>query len=192
MKFYSVAVIAVLLVMFSGCGGQSANPCPTPTPSPTKTVPPTTAPVSFSLKPQSSSNETGTVNLAQSDDHWSTIVTIDVTGEPINAVQYAFFQYGPCLDIAKGIFRPNILWPLNDLVAGKSKSVYDLPLNTIDSDGPGDGTGHNPNGCTGCLGVGSTSDKSGNPNPPSTYAVTIWSYTPSGKSLVSCGEQQMN
>jgi hypothetical protein len=189
MRLYTFAVVAVLSTFLSGCGG--GKPSPTPTPTATTTVPPSHDPVIIKLAAFNSSNETGTATLEQSQDHWQTIVTIAITGEPAGVVQYAFFQYGPCKDIANGKFSPNILFPLTNVADGKSKSVHDLSLPDFDASGPGDGSGHNPNGCTGCSGPGSTTLNGSNSNPPSTYAVTVWNYTTTGQKLISCGEQQM-
>jgi hypothetical protein len=97
--------------------------------------------------------------------------------EPQDEHQYVFLEYGGC-DALNGI----ALYPMSDLVNKKSNTMYNFELERIGAYGP------NPYG-----GGGGVGDGKETPTPSSFgiyFAVTVWRYNASGKSLVSCGQQK--
>lgn len=181
MKVYELATAAIVLALLFAAG----NAAPTCPPQPPTPPPPANHPaINVTLKAVSPSNETGLAVLTDTSDLLRTTVSVTLGGAPPRERQYLFFQYGTCHDIIKGVKKPGmeVFFPLVDVVYGKSQSTYDMQLNIIALDGPGDGNGLLPGGSGG--------PPNGARPRPTTWALTVWRYTTSGKTLLSCGEHQ--
>lgn len=85
-------------------------------------------------------NESGTAVLTSVDKD-SMTVSVSIVNEPSGETQYVFFQYGTCDHLF-----PSALYPLNNLVGGKSETPYGLDLSEVATDGPGGGGGKGPGG----------------------------------------------
>ena len=120
--------------------------------------------------------QVGTAQLDSTNNDNQTSVSIQTKNEPPNETQYAFFQYGQCSGL-----QPSPLYPLNDVVNNASTYTYNLPMGTVIGLGPGDGSGHGPGGEGG-------SDSVNPPPPPTHFAVTVWRYTTTGKTMLACGD----
>ena len=162
MKKLNLLVLAlpIVVLVLASCNGGWNKPTP---------------PVTLTLSPKQS-NESGSATLTQTSDYKQTTVTINVSGEPANETQYAFFQYGSCDNLT-----PSPLYPLTNVVHGKSPTTYDFPLLTLKAEGPGDGGGRGPGG----PGVVGSADAG---SAPTHFAITIYRYTTAGSTLLACGD----
>lgn len=185
-----IALCAVILAQaLSGCNNTSKDQSTTaadtgsgggntPTPVATFTAPPEGGKheADIPLKPINTTlNESGTATLTAMDMGRQTSVVINVKNEPSGEHQYAFLLYGNC-DSLNGI----ALYPMSDLVNGTSNTTYNINFMRLAQMGP------NPYG-----GGGGVGDGKETPTPSSFgefFAVTVWRYGPSGKTLVSCGD----
>ncbi len=149
------------------------------------------SPITITLKAVNPTfNESGTAVLSPTDhDSGSTTVNITISNEPSGETQYVFFQYGTC---PNNLFF-DVIYPLNDLVNGTSTSIYDVPLFEMLKVGPMDGGGADKGTETPpptAAPMAHTPHSHFGPRPTS-FAVAIWRYTTSGKTLVSCGDQPL-
>ena len=92
-------------------------------------APPTSAAgsVTVPIAQQSNSAQTGTATLTSTSDG-KTQVMIALNGEPNGASEPAHIHVGTCKNL-----NPKPAYPLNDIVAGKSTTVVNVPLATLQS-----------------------------------------------------------
>lgn len=78
----------------------------------------------YNIEAQHSSGENGTVTLGSQGD--KTVVSVDIDGAPAGEVQPAHIHKGSCATL-----DPNPAYPLNNLVAGHSRTVVNAPLSSL-------------------------------------------------------------
>jgi hypothetical protein len=113
MKF--VVSLAVLAVVFARWQSLAADNATTPQ----------TASVVIPVAPQSDSKQTGTATLTSTPDN-KTQVVVTIDGEPAGAQEPAHIHQGSCKNL-----NPKPVFPLNPIVDGKSTTIVDAPLATL-------------------------------------------------------------
>jgi hypothetical protein len=112
-----VVSLAVLAVVFARWQSLAADSATTPQ----------AAPVVVPVAPQSDSKQTGSATLTATADN-KTQVVVSVTGEPAGAQEPAHIHQGSCKNL-----NPKPVFPLNPIVDGKSTTIVDAPLLTLQS-----------------------------------------------------------
>lgn len=113
----------------TGCSKlKLASLTQTPTPSVAPTSAPTEKPFTVTLKAQKNSRQSGT---AQFEDvgGGKTKVTISLTGDAPTVPQPAHIHTGTCIKSG------NILYPLTDVIQGKSETIVNASIPAIQTNG---------------------------------------------------------
>jgi hypothetical protein len=110
-----VIALAVLAVVFARWQSLAADSATTPQ----------MAPVVVQIAPQSDSKQTGTATLTSTSDN-KTQVVVAVNGEPAGAQEPAHIHQGSCKNL-----NPKPAFPLSSIVDGKSTTIVDAPLATL-------------------------------------------------------------
>ena len=112
----SIGALAASLLAFAGAVTY-ANAAAAPTSS--------AGSVTVPIAQQSNSGQTGTATLTPTPDG-KTQVVIALNGEPNAASEPAHIHQGTCKNL-----NPKPAYPLNDVVAGKSTTIVNVPLATL-------------------------------------------------------------
>lgn len=111
-----IALLFAASALVAGAPAGAQTPSPAPAGSPTAA----TGPMTFSLKPQNNSGETGTVTFKPEGN--GTRVDISMNGAPASA-QPAHIHDGSCAKI-----DPKPKYPLTDVVNGKSSTLVSATM----------------------------------------------------------------
>ena len=110
-----VIALAALTVVFARWQSLAADNATTPQ----------MVPVVVPVSAQSDSKQTGTATLTATADNKTQVVVL-VTGEPAGAQEPAHIHQGSCKNL-----NPKPVFPLNSIVDGKSATIVDAPLTTL-------------------------------------------------------------
>ncbi|MGP6189241.1 MAG: hypothetical protein ACLPSH_04030 [Vulcanimicrobiaceae bacterium] len=79
----------------------------------------------YNIGAQNGSNETGTVTLGSHGPN-KTVVSVDIQGAPAGDLQPVHIHTGTCANL-----DPTPAYPLNNLTAGHSRTVVNVPLGKL-------------------------------------------------------------